>query len=1127
MKKKPKKGKLPWHTLKKALRMVKWSLFFFCLGIIQVFAVDSYSQQAKFSMNFQKTKLESVLNEIENQSDYYFLYNQDYVDVDQLVSIQAKGQNIEELLSRLLESTSIDFSIQNRQIVLTSRDDQNQMISRQSRITVSGRVTDSSGTPLPGVTVVIKGTTQGTITNDDGNYQFAGIPADAVLIFSFVGMKTQEVPLQSKTVVNVKMEEETMGLEEVVAVGYGTQKKATVTGSIATVQGDDLQKMPVTNLTSTLAGRMTGVVVNTRGSAPGAESVQINIRGKSTWQGGSPLIIIDGIANRSGFERLNPNDIESISVLKDASAAIYGSRAANGVILVTTKRGKEGKPTIECIGDFGVTQPTRVPEVTRSWQYATYFTEAKRNGYMWTDEEIEKFMQGTDPNLYPNYDPNKLLLQDFAPQTTHTMSLRGGSDAVKYFVSGRYLYQDSFFKDGIDEFNNYSIRSNIDAKVHENFNLSFNILGRRDDIRRAVGSHFIDNIDIGFFEDFLHTDVTKPIYFENGLPGSQYSYNVAEAIKGKGGEKNALTTTLNSQVTAKWDLPFITKGLYLEGTAAYDFVNTREKEFSKSYDFYSYSNATGEYTNLNTTPVMSRGLYDYYYNSYKYTLNGRIGFTNTFGNHNINTFLAYEQYSVNNEWIKATRSSFLSDQIPYLFAGDANTQKNDGSGYEYAYRNLFGRFAYTYKDKYMLDFTLRRDESLKFPKDNRVGWFPGISAGWRISEESFMKDNFGYVDNFKLRASYGQMGSDNVGDYQYLATATLRSSFDSYVLGASPSVVSTINFSGTPNPYITWEVANSYNVALEGALWQGILGFEVEYFLSKRSNILATRNASVPVYAGMTLPSENIGKAKNQGIEVMLTHNRKIGDFSYGLNGNLTITSNKIIYMDESPNVPDYQRKEGHPIDSWLLYLTDGIFNTQEEFDVTEVKRAGAQLGDIKYIDVNDDKVIDDRDKVRLYESTIPKASYGLNVDFQYKGVELSMLWQGQSGAKTYINPTTRNGDINPPMWMYKNRWTPENSENATMPRAFYHRSESYNSLPSDFWLRDANFIRLKSLELAYNLPDELVSKISMRNARIYLSGANLLLFDTVKDYDPEVVNELGVFYPATKVYNIGVQVTF
>ena len=1125
------------YALSRFIRIMKLTGIFLLIAFLSVHA-NVYSQVDKLNLKVQNVTVKDVLREIEDQSNYFFMYNDRKVDVQRKVSVEFDKEDISDVLRAIFDGTDVKFVIKDRQVVLYAADDNyanngDYFGGQQTVLSVKGKIVDTAGIPLPGVTVLIKGTTIGAISESDGTYLLNNVPGDATLVLSFVGMKTQEIMVNGKQTINITMEEETIGIEEIVTIGYGTQKKATVTGSVASVKGDILEKVPTTNLGSTLIGRMPGVIVNSRGSSPGTENIQINIRGKSSWQGGNnPLIIIDGIANRSGFEKLNPNDIESISILKDASAAIYGSRAANGVILVTTKRGKAGKPTLEYTGDFGLTQPTRVPDMARSWQFATYYTEAKRNGFIYSDEEIEKFKQGSDPNLYPNYDIKDYILQETAPQTTHTLSLRGGNDAVKYYVSGRYLYQDSYFKEGIDNYNSYNIRSNVDAVVAKNLKLSVDINGRRDDVRKAVGSGSVYDSsvgysDIGFFDHMLAIRPTSPIFFVNGLPASIFDNNVVESIRGKGGENNNRITTINTQATVKWDMPFITEGLFLEGTAAYDFANERTKEFSKSYDLYAYDNSTGEYTNLNTNPVMNRSLYDYYYNSYRYTLTGKIGYTKTFNQHSINTFIAYEQYSINTEWIEATRSTFLSDQIPYQFAGDANTQKNDGSGSEFAYRNFFGRLAYNYQEKYLLDFTLRRDESLKFPKDSRVGWFPGISVGWRLSEEPFMKGQFAAVDNLKLRASYGQMGSDNVAAYQYMATAQLRDAWGSYVLGSSPSVVSTLYFTGTPNPNITWEVANTYNVALEGSMWKGLLAFELEYFFSKRSNILAPRLASVPVYAGMSLPDENIGKAQNQGIELMLSHRRNLGDFSYSVTGNFSYTANKTIFRDESPNVPDYQKMEGHPIDSWLVYKTDGIFNTQQELDATTVKRPGAQLGDIKYLDMNDDGKIDDLDKVRLYDSSIPKVIYGFNIDLTYKRFEMSMLWQGQADAKTYVNPTERNGDINIPLWMYNDRWTSANAENASMPRAFYHRSDSYNTLKSDFWLKDASFLRLKTLEFAYNLPNDIISKASVRNAKIYVSGMNLLLFDKIKNYDPEIVNDLGLYYPSTRVYNIGIKLTF
>lgn len=1102
---------------------------FLCV-LCMCFSIAANSQT--ISLSGKEITLKKAISAVEKQTGMLVLANKELLDLAKPVAITSQKMPLKNFLDVVFKDQPLKYVIEGNSVLISRNPDYvvsdvkpipRAEISIPQQQIVTGVVTDSTGTPLAGATIEVRGKRISTATDENGRFE---IPADNgdMLVISYVGFTTREVVVREGRQLSIILMHSGIGLGEVIVIGYGTQRRAVVTGAVESVRGTELAKAPTTHLTTSLAGRMTGVVVNTRTSYPGNESVLINIRGKSTWQGASPLVIVDGIANRSGWERINTDEIESISVLKDASAAIYGSRAANGVILITTKRGNTGKPVLNYRGDVGFTKLSRLTPMTRSWQYAQYFTEAKRPGYIFTPEDIEKFRTNADPNLFPNYELNDYVLANSAPQTTHTLSLTGGSEAVKYFISGRFLNQKSIFKDAVDDFKSYNVRSNIDVNATKNFKLGLNLSLRRDDKVRAAGSY----ADNGYFEDVLGTDPTRPMYYENGYPASIYDKNLAERIQGKQGEIKDGTFVLNSQLTARWDLPFLVKGLYLEGTGAYDFTSVRTKEFSKSYDFYSYNNATGEYVNLNTEPVLSRYLYDYMYNAHRYTVNARVGYDKVFNRvHNISAFAAYEQFSMNTEWINGTRSSFLSDQIPYLFMGAIDGQKNDGSGSETAYRNYFGRIAYAYDSKYLLDFTLRRDESLTFPPDQRVGWFPGISVGWRLSEEDFIRNNYKMIDNLKLRASYGQMGSDNVGAFQYLASAALRPGTESMVFGPEGAVVPTLYITGTPNPNIHWEVANSYNVAVEGSLWNGKLGFELEYFFSKRSNILARRNASIPLYTGLSLPDENIGKAQNQGFEILLTHANRIGEFKYDVGVNLTHTANKIIYMDESPRTPDYQKREGHPIDSWLVYLTDGIFNTKDKFDNTPVKRAGAQLGDLVYVNVDGDNSISDNDRVRLYSSSLPKYTFGIPMNFEYKNFDLSLLWQGQAGVKTYVNPTTRNGDINIPMWLYENRWTPETAGTATMPRAFYHRSESYNTISSDFWLRDASFLRLKTAQLGYTLPKRISEKASMSLVRFYVSGFNLLLFDKMKDYDPEVVNSLGVFYPSTKVFNIGLMVTF
>ena len=1081
----------------------------------------------------------SVIEAISQETGYDFFFDEDNLSKIGQITVKAKSATIQQVLQQVTEQTGLVFQKMDDTFVvippaepLKSNKSENNV---QPGITITGTVTGTDGESMPGVVVMIKGSQQGTVTSVDGKYSINVPDANATLVFSFVGYATQEIIVGSQRTIDVTLNEDARLIDEVVVVGYGTQKKATLTGSVATTKGEDLQKVPTTNLVSSLTGRMTGVVINTRDSDPGRENIQVNIRGKSSWQSGNNvLVIIDGIANREGWERINPDEVESISVLKDASAAIYGSRAANGVILITTKRGNTGRPILDYHGNVSLTQLTRVPELTNSWQFATYYTEAQTfAGHVYTQEQIQAFKDGDlYSKQYPNYDIWDLTLSNASPQTTHTVSIRGGNDAVKYFVSGRYLFQEAVWKNTADNMKNYSIRSNIDAKVTKNLSMSLNLLGRREDRQWSAESvkPTQDVQDSSFFGFILSSLPVNPLSLVNDPSETPWVYKHYRnyQIEGARGIVNNDKAVINSQFTLRWDLPFITEGLFLEGTGAYDFTNERTKNYSHAYDFWDYDAASDTYINSNRQPMENRSLSDRYQNTYQYTLTGRLGYNKVIaGIHNINAFIAYEQYSTNMGWITASRSLFLSDDIPFLFAGSADTQRNDGSGTEFAYRNMFGRIAYAYNDRYMLDFTLRRDESLRFSPEVRTGYFPGISAGWRLSEENFIKDRLTFVDYLKLRASWGQMGSDNVDAFQYLATAALRSSDDSYVFGVDTRAYSTLYLGNTPNPNMKWEVASTTNLGLDGDLWNGLLGFEVDYFFTKRTEILARRSASIPVYTGLSLPNENLGEAQNQGIELLLKTRKQMRDFFYNISANITYTSNKIIYMDESPNIPDYQKQEGHPIESFLLYKTDGIFRTQEEVDNTVAKYAGTKPGDVHYVDVDGNGVIDANDRVRLYESPTPKFIFGLNFDFSYKGFDLTMLWQGQSGAKTRINPFNREGDINVPMWIYKDRWTPETAQTATMPRAFYHRAETLNRQDSDFWLRDASFLRLKSLELGYNIPSKITSVVSISNAKVYISGFNLLCIDKIKNYDPEIVNYMGTFYPSTKVFNVGLHLTF
>jgi TonB-dependent starch-binding outer membrane protein SusC len=1129
------KGKnISWLCVPKIFLIMRLTTFFLLVLALQVKA-NGYAQE-KITLSVSDVSLETVFQNIHQQSGYNFLYSDQVLANAKSISLKVRNASLAQVLKQCLKGQPFIYNIVDKTVVIkyTGKSEQSQIATPvlSPPIEISGTITDTTGKALAGVSIVVKNSHFGTTTDKNGEFKLSVANDRAVLIISYLGFVTEERRVGNNSIFNIMLKPSYTGLNQIVVVGYGTQKKINVTGAVGTISGKELTQSPASNLSNSLPGRLAGVIVNNRSGAPGDDAAQIFIRGKGSWNGSGPLIIIDGIANRGGFDRINPQDIESISVLKDASASIYGSRAANGVVLITTKKGKIGTTTFSYDGNFGFTQPTRLTKFANSWQAATYDNEVNENLYhtpLYSPDEIQKFKDGTDPNLYPYYNIYDLMLNKSAPQSRNSLSVRGGSKGVKYYFSGGYLDEGSYFKQGVDNFKSYNILSNIDAEVSKNLEISLELMGRLDRKQNASQGNSLGEPFGGSsseeFEEMLVNPPTLPVFYTNGFPANLYGHNLVEGVRGKGGITTTGQNVLNSQLSFKWKLPFIINGLYVSGTGAFDYNNSTIKAFNNTYDYYQYDATNNSYGNENVNPSLGRSLNQSYQNTFGKTVNLRLGFTRNYGFHNIDAFVAYEQYSMNYDVMSAQRSVFLTDQLPYLFFGGTQNELNNGSAGQTAYRNTFGRIAYNYKEKYMAEITMRRDESVKFAPDKRVGYFPGISAGWRISEENFIKNNFHFIDNLKLRGSWGQSGSDAVGDFQYLATYVLG---QGYAFGSQATTSPSISASSVPNPNITWEVANNSNIGLDGDFWNGLLGFEMDYFWSKRSNILAKRNGSVPSYTGLVLPDENIGKTLNQGIEILLKHHNRISrNISYDISGNFTFVKNKVLFKDEAANIPDYQKQAGHSIDSYLLYETDGIFETQADLDKTPAKYPGAQVGDIKYIDVNGDGKIDSKDKVMVNENPTPMVIYGLTLGINYKGFSVSALMQGQADAKVLVNPMTRNGNLNIPLWMYDDRWTIDNTK-ATMPRAFNNRSETVNELPSTFWLRNASFARLKSLELAYSISSELLKNLGISQLRIYVNGFNLFTIDKMKgDYDPEMNSSLGVYYPQTKIYNLGINLTF
>jgi TonB-linked SusC/RagA family outer membrane protein len=1001
------------------------------------------------------------------------------------------------------------------------------------QLIITGTVTDdATNESLPGVNVRVEGTTIGTTTDINGQYTIEVPNAEAILVYSFIGYLTQNIQVAGQTVIDVKLVSAVETLEEVVVVGYGTQKKETLTGSIATVGGNEIVKSPQPNVTNSLTGKLPGLMVNERSGEPGREGLDILIRGTGTIDtdpndginANAPLVIIDGV-ERGQIERLNPEDIESISVLKDASAAIYGARAANGVIIVTTKSGKLGKPVFSLSYNTAFQHPTQIPEMLDAVAYAQVYNEGDwyRQGRpatyipFYSDEAIQKFGNGSDPVLYPNTDWMGEVLKPYSLEQRTSFSVNGGTETVKYLISFAGLHQGSAFRHMPTDYKQYNIRAKVDVTLNENVSIGANINGIFNDREYTFVNNGTNFINI------LTANPTLPAVYPNGLlAGGRFGQS--PLLLDQRGYNNYYDTPIYSTFTATYKIPFI-KGLKVDASFNYDIRNEFQKTFQLPYYYHVYNVSTGEYDKEWADGAKTVELTDRYSKWTTMLYNFRITYENTFGNHHMMAMVGQEQQKNTYSWVSAYRKNFVSSAIDQIDVGSTAKEDKDngGSASAGAYNNYFGRLNYDYKSKYLAEFLFRYDGSQIFPEGKRYGFFPGVSLGWRLSEEEFFQAALPDVDQLKLRFSYGEIGNDRVGQYQYLQSYSFG---NNYVFGGTdvPGIYANV----MPNPNITWEVSKKTDVGLETSLWNGLLGMEFTYFTEKRSNILVARSLSIPAILGFSgLPDENIGKVDNHGFELILRHRNSFNKLNYNVEGNMSFARSKIIFMDETPPAEAYQAQTGHPVGSGLYYETDGLFNTPEEL-AGYPHQSGTQVGDLKIVDVNDDGVIDAKDRIRVDKSNTPEIVFGLNIGMQYQNFDLSLFFQGQTSAYmddndyTYGFASLGNSNFtNACVERAKDHWTVDNP-NGTMPRA-----DAFQPGSTTFFLFDATFIRLKSMEFGYSLPKGISSKIGLEDIRVYASGYNLLTWaKEIKWADPESSGGY-LYYPQQRIINLGINVKF
>ncbi len=994
---------------------------------------------------------------------------------------------------------------------------------------VSGVVSATTGESVIGAGVLIDGTTTGVTTDVDGRYTI-DVPKNAVLVFSSIGYKTLKVKVDGRSKVDVTLENDNQLLEEAVAVGYGNQSKLTLTGSVTQTTGTELVKNSAVNLSQGLAGRLSGVIVNNRSGEPGADDATMFIRGRSTLGNNSPLIIIDGVPGRGDeFSRLTGEEIESINVLKDASGAIYGARSANGVILVTTKRGKLGEaPKVTFTYDLGLQQPTRMVKMADAVLYTTgYNAELAITGAapIYNETQINHYINQDDPILYPNTDWMDAIVKPLSAQHKYGVSINGGGERVAYFVQFNGQYQDGIYHKSATNYNQYNIRSNIDINVTKSFKLGFDINARQQHKNYSA----FPSDSYGIFYVAQRAKPTGAPYFPDGrIKGGA---NAAVYVQDLTGYDRTTINTINTTFTADWDLSFITKGLSVQGKMAYDVVNRFNKNWKKNWNYWSYDEITETYEEKTNSHFASPNLYESQTNYSTVTLNANINYDRDFNGHHVTALAGFEQSSYRYDTFNASITQFDSDILDEFFAGsaDKNYYKIGGSARETARRSYFGRLGYDYKSKYMIQGIIRFDGSENFPKANRWGVFPGVSAGWRISEEPWIKDNAPALTNLKIRASYGEQGNDQIAAFQYMTTYGYSSS-SIYRMEIDGNKVNAIIPGAIPNESVTWEVARTYNIGIDGNIHNGLFGWELEAFHTRRSNILCTRNASIPYYTGLvgSLPDENIGIVSNKGIELQLSHQNRVanGDFIYQVTGNFMYVKNTIEFMDETPwgEGREYMNQTGHPMGSTLIYLVKGINKTEADLE-NNPQMKGATLGDLMFEDLDGDGQITTFDRKRCDLTAVPQIVFGLNFTAQYKGFDFSMLLQGQGRARYYYAPLMDPQSGNVEYYAAKNAWTLDNPD-SNYPRLGSTVSNGGVNR-SSFYYRNAAFLRLKNLEIGYTIPQKAFGKVPVKGLRVYLAGYNLLTLSGLKEIDPETSDEGFQNYPQMRIFNAGVKLTF
>ena len=1144
------------ENLIKVLRIMKLTTFLLLFCIVHSFSASVYSQSNQLTLEMRNSTIEDVLLQIEKQSNFVFLYNKDIVDVNKSANIKVDNASIEDVLQKLFVGTNVKYHIINRQIVLSPE------FSVQQK-TITGKVTDSKEEPLPGVTVVIKGTITGTITDFDGNYYLNDLPENAILLFSFVGMKPQEVPVD-RSVINVTLEEETIGLEEVIAVGYGAVRKSNVVGSISKISSEALADRPITRVEQALQGQMAGVSVRNTSGAPGSD-ITIQVRGTASINGEStPLYVVDGVPidNLSG---INPSDIQSIDVLKDAaSAAIYGSRGSNGVVLVTTKKGRTGKAVITLNAYRAYSTVERKVDVMdsnewiafnkkwydRQWTntsgQSTDISQAERIAYAEnaTGKTYDtRDLLGTIRNTYGIYDPwwgtDNLEVIDWqdelfrtAPTTDIQLNASGATEKINYSISAGVFQQDGIIYGS--SYNRYNFRANIEAQITDHIKVGINIApsygeqkginvdGKDNAVARSLG--FPGLVLPGSGRN-AGSDPYK--FYDTWGPGPN---NLSPYIQATAPDRVSPDVRVNTSINTTINL---LKGLNLVGLAAWNSRSNSERSYTPTWASRIWDRAThpGEFSESRYSTLLSKNL----------LFQGLLTYNKEWGIHSIDAMLGASQETYDETKSYQRETNFPSDKT-WVFNKDygQTTNNNEINYAENALISYFGRVQYALMDRYLLTFSLRRDGSSKFGSENRWGYFPSVSGAWKINQESFAS-NLSWLGTAKLRLSWGQAGNDRIGSAQFLSNMSALN----YPIGTTQAMAYGYVVGNISNPQLGWETTTSYNLGFDFGVLKDRLYLSVDYYHKKTTDLLL--KAPVSLITGYTEMMDNVGNVNNQGMEFTLnTTNIVNKNFSWNTSLNIYFNRNEITSLgSDDSDIRSGQgstiiQRVGHPINSyWLLGVERTLREADFEADGTTPKSgiaiySGQKPGDTKWVDVSKDGKITSADYA-IAGNYEPDFEWGFTNTFKFKGFDASIFTQGRVGGKLLsIGSRSWNRATNAPGWNYLNRWlydaywSEEEPGDGKTP-AFY--ATTTGGQYDTNWLYNAGYIRIKNITLGYTLP--LKSNNFISKARIYTSCDNVFMWDHYDaGFSPEAATQDNASsdwgaYPQARTFSLGVNITF